>query len=233
MSLITDVEIQLNQPNGAVGDPGSAWWSQQQIIDAINVSLLDTWGLIRYAYTTSTITTTASQAITGFDSTTIMIPQYILNTGQYLWPTTFALLQDWSANYRNNVFATPQWFVQWDAQNLYLWPTPDQTYTFVLYGVPWPPLISGTASDIAGLDPHLRNVIIHRASAYLLEETQSQLADNFDREATEHERRFWKQVRNMQGHNTFRLAPTRGWTGAQTGDITLGRRFSPSNNTFS
>lgn len=233
MSLITDVEIQLNQPNGSVGDPGSAWWSQQQIIDAINVAFLDTWGLIRYAYTTSTITLTAGVPLVGYDTTTIMIPQFLLGTSSLnIFPTTYPMLEDWSSNWMNEPQACPQWFVKWDAQNIRLWPPPDQTYNFVMWGTPWPPLISVASPDILGLDPNLRNIIIHRAAGYLLEETQPQLADNYYADGEEHQKRFWRQVRNMQGDNTLRLAPGKGWVLARTGDIKLGRIFTPTGNPY-
>lgn len=226
MSLISDVQIQINESGGAI------WWTLPQVVDAINVALLDTWGLIRYAIATSTITTTASNALVGFDSGTIMIPQWIQNNNLKLFPTTYAMLEDWNHNWLNETPATPQWYVQWDAQNIRLWPPPDSTYTFIMYGTPWPPLVSVGSPDISGLDPHLRNVIIHRATAYLLEETQPQLADGYYAEAEEHQKRFWRQIRNMGGDNTLRLMPGKGWVLARSGDVKLGRIFTPTGNPY-
>jgi len=226
MSLITDVQTQINESGGAV------WWTLPQVVDAINEALLDTWGLIRYAITTSTLTTTASVALVGFDSTTIMIPQWVQNNNLKLFPTNYPMLEDWNHNWLNEQAATPQWLVQWDAQNWRLWPPPDKTYTFVVYGTPWPPLISTTSSNIAGLDPNLRNVIVLRATGYLLEETQPQLADNCYAQAEEFEKRFWRQLRRMGGDNTLRLMPGKGWVLAHSGDIKLGRIFTPTGNPY-
>lgn len=226
MSLYSEVQIQIDQasPNAA----SSAFWVDQQIYDALNEALLETWTNLKWAtLTTSTIATTSGAQFEALPTSTLMIPQFIIYANVKLFPTNHDMLQDWNANWLNQTPAQPGWFVLWDQQTLRWWPKPDNTYPFVMYGIPWPTEINAGNQDIIA-DPLIKRAIIHRAVAYLLEASQPQLADVQEAEALEQERRYARQLRNMQGANTLRLRPTKGWTGAQFGDIRIGKKYTPA-----
>lgn len=222
MSLFSEVTEQIDQTNLNFGQP---FWVDQQVYDAINLALEEIWTEVKWTYTTATLTFTAGQDLTALPSTSVMIPQYIITTDNVkMFPTTHPMLQDWAANWKNEPQAQPRWIVLWDEKHLRAWPTPDQTYTFTLYGVPWPTEITAISAD-PPMDPLIHHAVVHRAVAFLLEHTQPQLADANMQEALDNEKRYQRQVRNQQGDNTLRIRPTVAWTQAQFGDIRTGRKF--------
>lgn len=226
MSLFSEVTEQLDQTSLNFG---SAFWVDQQILDAINWALLDTWSHIKWVYTSTTTVVSSGADITALPSTNVMIPQYIINTASVkVFNTTHDMLQDWNANWKNQPVAEPHWTVLWDEKHVRVWPQSNGTYTWTLYGVPWPTEVTATngSTDPVPLDPLIRHAIIHRAVAFLLEHTQPQLADINSAEAEDNERRYARQVRNAQGANTLRLRPSVGWVGAQFGDIRIGRKYN-------
>jgi len=218
--LVSEVQTIIDETSAPV------YWTSQQVYNACNKALEEVWANVRWTYTTATITTLASQQFTTLPSSTVMIPQYIINDqGLKMFPTTHDLLQDWQQNWMNEHPARPGWYVLWDQKTLRWFPTPDTNYTFVLYGVPWPPEINGTNLDIS-VDPLLRRAVIYRAAAYLFELSQPQYADFWHTEAAEQEKKYGRQFRNQQGANVLRLRPVKGWELAQQGDIRQGRRFT-------
>ena len=225
MSLYSEVQEQLNQTSLNFG---SAFWVDQQILDGINWALLDTWSHIKWTFVSTQTVVSSGADITALPETAVMIPQYIINTSSVkIFPTTHPLLQDWSANWRNEPQAEPHWIVLWDQAHVRVWPPSNGTYTWTLYGIPWPTEISVTdGSTDPSLDPTIRHAVIHRACAFLLEHTQPQLADANEAEAEEHEKRYFRQVRNAQGDNILRLRPSPGWVAGQYGDIKIARKYN-------
>lgn len=231
--LILDLQMLLNEdPGGQNLAQGPVFWPILQLYDALNQSLIDTYGLIRYAFTTATMTINPGDELIQWPVAQIMIPQYIIYNGVKIFPTTHAMLQDWSTNWFNSTPAQPKWVVQWDAQHFRLFPASNASYTFSLAGVPWPTIIGTGTEDIPGLDPLLRRVIVLRAAAYLFEATQPELADALTGEALEYERRYWRQVRNQLGDNVTRLRPGTGWSIANFGDVKIGRQWTPVGNPY-
>lgn len=226
MSLFSEVTEQIDQTSLNFG---SAYWIQQQVLDAINWALLDTWANIKWQFVSTQTVVSSGADITSLPVTTVMIPQYIINTASVkIFPTTHDLLQDWSSNWRNEPQAEPHWIVLWDQAHGRVWPPANGTYTWTLYGVPWPTEVTTTdgTTDPAPLDPSIRHAIIHRAVAFLLEHSQPQLADVNEAEAMDHEKRYFRQVRNAQGANTLRLRPAPGWVVGQFGDIKIARKYN-------
>lgn len=232
MSLVTETQQQINESGAGVFWP----LASGQVYDALNSAIIRTYAHNRDQFYVSTPLTFASGVdILALPTTTVMIPQYIVTPGAVkIFPTTMPMLQDWNANWKNTPHAQPQWIVLWDWTHLRSFPIPDQTYTYTLYGVPWPLEIGtggGDVTDITNIDPLLRQAIIHRACATLLEYTQPQLADVFTQEAEEHEKRYRRQARNAMGDNVLRLRPGVGWSIAQSGDIRIGKKYGPQGGT--
>lgn len=221
MSLLTEVQQLVDETSGPV------FWVIEQVYDALNTAIEDTWlNVKQWNYMTTPFVISSGADLVALATTSIMIPQYILDTASNkIFPTTHAMLEDWSANWHNTTAARPAWIVVWDAFTLRVFPRADAAYTYTVCGVPWPTEISGTSTDIT-CDPLIKQAIIHRGAANLLELTQPDLADHHEGLALEFERLFARQVRNQGGHNTLRLAPGKGWQVGMFGDIRIARKYN-------
>lgn len=220
LTILQEVQLLLDEAVTPV------FWSLTQIYNAINRAQLDLYTNVKFTSTSTALNPVANQQFIALPTTTIMIPQYIVNDQNVkCFPTTHALLQDWQFNWMNEHPAKPQWLVLWDWKTLRWFPKPDQNYSFTLYGVPWPTEVSADVTDIT-IDQMARRVIINYAAAYLMELTRPDLADAWRTEGLEYERRWGRQQRNQQGDNVLRLRPGVGWSIAQSGDIQLGRHYS-------
>jgi hypothetical protein len=220
MSIITDIQLQVDETQGPV------FWEIEQLYDAANQAQLNVWSSLKdWQRGTSTMTVTTGQDLVAFDTTTIMIPQFIIYNGVKIFPTTHAMLQDWQNNWKNEGLGRPNWVVLWDAEHFRLFPRPDQTYNFVVWGTPWPTEITDGNHDIVGVDPLVRRAIVLQAAALLLEDSQPLLADAKLQEAMDFRERYARQQRNVQGSNIMRLRPGVAWQVAQGGDIRMGRKY--------
>ncbi len=224
MSLLTDLQIEVDEV------AGPTFYVIEQIYDALNASMLEIWSNLKeWQRTSATIAISSGDNIISLPVTSVMIPQFVIYNGVKIFPTTHAMLQDWSDTWMNESPARPTWMVLWDAEHLRLFPRSDASYNFILYGVPWPTEINASSIDASTdpliADPLVRRAVVLRATAKLLEENQPQLSDLKLTEAMEWEARYAKQQRNSQGANTLRLRPGVAWDIANQGDIKLGRKF--------
>ena len=225
MTLLEQIQLQVDETTGPV------FWTIDQLYDAANAAQLEVWmNLKDWQLTSTNIALTSGNDIITWTNTVVMIPQFIIYSGIKIFPTTTAQLQDWANNWKNESPSRPNWFLLWDAAKIRLFPRSDGTYTFTLFGVPWPGEIQDGTHDITGVDPFVKNAIVLRAAAKLLEETQPLLADAKMAEAEEFEKRYARQQRNSQGDNIARLRPTTAWDQAQFGDIKTGRLFMGNQN---
>lgn len=218
MDIVSEVELLVNESGGAV------WWTAQQVYDGINQSLEEIFGHLKWNVVVSTLTVTSGDDIVAYDNTTIMIPQFIMSSGTKLFPTEHDELENWSRTWRNEPHGKPKWIVQWDESHFRLFPNPDQTYEFQVWGAPWPQEVSSTNTDVT-MDEMGKKAVIFRAVAHLMELTQPQLADTYYAESQEYEKRFSEQLRTNLGANVWHLRPAVGWTHAQFGDIKIGRKY--------
>ncbi len=227
MSLLIDLQIEIDET------AGPTFYVIDQVYDALNQAQLEVWSnLKQWQLTSATMAIAPGTAITTLPLTSVMIPQYVIyvTQGVKIFPTTYAMLQDWQSGWMNEPPARPNWMVLWDAEHLRWFPPPDITYNFVLYGTPWPTEVTAATID-AGTDPLTADplvgqAIVKRAAAILLEDSQPVLADLKIQEAMDYETRYARQQRNAQGANTLRLRPGVAWDVAQQGDINVGRKFS-------
>lgn len=220
MNILQDIQLQIDETGGPV------FWVIEQLYDAANAAQLEVWmNLKDWQQTSTTITLSSGNDIIAWPYTTIMVPQYIIYNGVKVFPTTQAQLQDWANNWKSSDPTRPNWYLLWDAKHIRLYPKSDATYTFHLFGVPWPTEIQDGTHDITGIDVLVRRAIVLRAASKLLETTQPDLADAKALEAMEFEKRYARQQRNAFGDNIARLRPTTAWDQANFGDIKVGRLF--------
>jgi hypothetical protein len=147
------------------------------------------------------------------------------------WISDQGKLEQYSRTWRQFAPERPKFFVMFGLTQIRVWPIPDQSYIFQIWGVPWPSEISAVAEDIA-VDQQLKLVIAYRTAGSLLEATRPDMADVFYKESDENLNLYKIRLRNRQGHNIHRLRPgTHGPSmssrivGADTGVISIGRRL--------
>lgn len=222
MSLVSEVQVLIDEASGPV------FWDIQQVYDACNIALEDTWATQRlWNYTSTPFTISSGADIIAFSTATIMVPLYILDTTtNKIFITEHAQLQDWSTNWRNTTPARPCWVVKWDSDHLRVFPKADAAYTYTLVGIPWPPEISAGTTELTGVDPIIRSAVIQRAVSRLLEFTQPELSISYELQAVENQKQFERQQRRQQGSNVLRLRPAKGWIVGMGGDIRIARKYT-------
>lgn len=219
MSLVTDIQELIEEAATGV------FWVNQQVYDAANQAMIDTWLNTRHDKTTASMAVVANDVFATIP-TEIMIPERIILNSLEYFPTTFALLERENRNWRTAVTAQPKWFVMWDTRRFRLVPKSDNSYTFIVTGVQYPQVeISVSDTDITA-PALLKQAIAHRAAGIILELTRPDLADAMRVQATEYELLFKKQLRNRGGHRIDRLRPGTKFTIAQSGVI---RNAAPFN----
>jgi len=217
MDLVTEVRTLLNEATGV-------FWTDAQVYDGLNAAIIELWATLRWKSISTTFNVTTATDIVAFDTSVVMVPQFFLYNNIKQFNTVQAQLEDWSRRWRDEPHGQPKWFVLWDASHFRVFPQPDASYTFTLWGVPWPTEISATNTDMS-LDPMTRKAIVLRSVAHLLELTQPQLADAYMAESNEYQSLAATEIRNQLGANTWRLSPGVGWEIAQYGDIRIGRKY--------
>ena len=219
MSIVTDVRVWL-------GGTATTFWSDAHVVDALNEVQFELQSEVKGAFwVVGTLTLTANDDLVMIPSN-VMIPKAILGTAGKYFPTTQAKLEQECREWRGRTPGRPTHFVVWDAFTLRVYPRPDTTYLFEVEGVPWPTTELTTAVLDLTASEDWKRILALRAAAQLLEFTQPQLSDAYEREAQELLSDYKVSLRNRQGHNIRRLRPGTLFTRAQSGNLTVGRRFT-------
>lgn len=242
LSLIGITRIFIDQAlsgtSTLIDDPtaGDIFWTSQQLYDAANEAVTDFWATagrqdvpIQLATNTVPFTVTTATDIYPIDTVALMIPTYVtLNTmigsqriDQKYFITDRTKLEQSARDWKDNSQAQPKWFILWDATHLRVFPTPDKTYTFTLWGVPWPHEISTGTEDIT-VDQILRLAMAYKTASTLLEATRPEVSDLYTRNAEEMLNRYRIRLRNQQTNNIRRMKP--GGNGRMTDDVITANR---------
>ncbi len=146
MSLYSDLAIQLDESGGPV------FWVQQQCFDALNEAVLEVSQRLRYALATASLVLTTNDDIVALPTTSIMTPQYILDSqSRKCFATRHARLEEWDQAWQNTQLGPPELIVLWDESHVRVWPRPDTDYTYSVVGVAWPSEIT-TTSDASMME---------------------------------------------------------------------------------
>ena len=254
LTLIAIVRLLIDQATGTSGVSlndypvsGDIFWPSQQLYDATNEVMIDYWGglgnqSMPIQLTSSTFAVTTAGFIFPFATTVIMQPSYIvLNTttgsgasaqtiNQKYWISDVTKFEQFDNNWRNYSPGQPKWFAVFDAFHIRVFPQADQTYTFEMYGVPWPVELSTGTEDVT-CDAILKLAIAYKAAANILEATRPDTADSYVKESDELILRYRIRLRNQSSNNIRRLRPGVGNTGsdnniaANKGVIRIGKRL--------
>lgn len=228
---------------------GDIFWPSQQLYDAANEVMIDYWSGLARQPVPIQLTNTAFPVGTGtdifaFDSTVIMTPTYIVlstTTGsgasavtidQKYWISDVTKFEQFNNNWKNFGPAQPKWFAVFDAFHIRAFPQPDQTYTFTIFGVPWPVELATGTEDVT-CDGVLKLAIAYKAAANILEATRPDTADSYSKESEELLLRYRIRLRDQSSNNIRRLKPGVGGAGATNNNISankgvirIGKRLS-------
>lgn len=255
-TLIGITRILIDQAFSGTGtiidDPtaGDIFWPSQQLYDAANETVMDFWATagrqdvpIALATNSTPLAVNSSTDLYSFDYTTLMIPTYVtLNTfigtgaageqiNQKYFISDRTKLEQYARDWRDNQQMQPKWFILWDAFHLRVFPKPDKTYSFTLWGVPWATEL-GTGTEDIVVDQILRLAMAYQTAATLLEATRPEISDLYIQNATELLNRYRIRLRNQQGNNLRRMKPgvnqrmTDNVIAANRGSIKVGNRLS-------
>src|SRR5262249_15627862 len=125
-----------------------------------------------------------------------------------MFPTTQRELEHFLRTWRGAGLDQPSYFSIWDATHLRIFPRPDKTYTYTVWGIGWPTEITDTVTALTG-PPNYVLAVKHYSVALLLEATRPDLADTYYELAGSQIDLFRRQLRNQQSHNIRRLVPAR------------------------
>jgi hypothetical protein len=253
MTLIGLVRLLIDQATGTgtLNDypvAGDIFWPSQQLYDAANEVMIDYWAQLGNQQTPIQLTNTtfvvsSGTEIFGFASAVIMTPTYVvLNTtsgtgaasytiNQTYWISDVTKFEQFNNNWRSYPAGQPKWFAVFDAFNIRVFPLPDKTYTFTLFGVPWPTELSTGTEDIT-CDAMLKLSIAYKAAANIMEATRPDVADSYTKESEELLLRYRIRLRDQSTNNIRRLKPNVGdgrsdiTQAAIKGVIRIGKRLS-------
>lgn len=238
--LIPIVRILIDQTKGDV------FWSSQQLYDAANEVILDFWASGKVQITNIPFVLSSGADIVPYNTSTssLMIPQFVvLNTTtanstifQGYWISDRTKLEQWSRFWRTADQGLPKWFILFDDFNIRVFPSPDQSYTFQLWGVPYPNEISSTQEDLivngAGADRMFKLAIAYKVSASLLLYSRPDVSAAYEKLSEEALYYFKKRLRNQSPNNIRRMKPMVSSRQDSTvamatrGVISIGRKLS-------
>lgn len=211
-------------------DDTGVFWTDQHVYDAANQAQMETWAELRHDIAVATITVTASQEFVSLPSS-IMIPQRIVTvttaTKLEWYVTTHAKLEQDNRKWRAEGVAHPKWFVVFDYNTLQLYPKPDATYQYEIWGVRYPPTEITTGTEDITAEKTIKKAVIFRAAALVAQMTRPDLFEIWIQEAQEYLREARKNIRKNQPHRFLRSVPATSSTQrAHMGYIGAGRLVS-------
>ena len=223
MSLVSDIQDVIN-------DAG-VFWPVQHVYDCANEAQLLVWGRTHHDIITTTTTVTATQEFITLP-TTMYIPKKVIANNVEWFVTTYHELERDNRKWRGTVNQKPKRFIVHDAEHLRIHPLPDQSYSYVIEGVRYPPseiIASGTTTttDITAT-PAIKQSVVYTAAAILAANTRPDLMVQWLGEANEYVIEAKKDLRKMGSSKITRLRPGDSFTWAHMGRIESGRRRGDS-----
>lgn len=217
MSVFNDLNILLAELGGGV------FWPNEYLYDALNEALLEVWVKTRPQYVSATLGLVANDDRVAIPST-IMVPRFVLRDNLRYFVTTHAKLEQFDRSWKSNATGVPKHFVLWDAETLRVFPRPNGSYTFVVWGIGWPTEFSSSNQDLS-VDRRLKDAIVKRAGATVVEYVHPGAAEVLRAEAEQLENMYKISRRNAFGHVLHQLRPGTRLTAAQSGVIDIGNTF--------
>jgi hypothetical protein len=135
-----------------------------------------------------------------------------------MFPTTQKKLEHFLRTWRGAGLDQPTYFSIWDAFNFRIFPRPDQSYTYTLWGVGYPPEVTSVNVDISGPPTYIM-AVQNSTVALLLNATRPDLAAAYLAIAEDQIQQLRRELRTQQSHNIRRLVPGKRFDLQQSGAI--------------
>ncbi len=207
---------------------GTYFWSTTEVCNAVNAALIAAYIDVDEDTAIGTMTLTASSSHTPFPYNDVMIPKRIVGAMGEVFPISITDLEayraDWSVLHGLGEPAPPRWIAAEDFENAILFPVPDQTYVYDVYGVAWPGEISVGSPDIT-LDRELKEAVISLAIAFLVDDYYTELCELKYLEYMQHVNAYKRTLRNRRGRAPVSIKPSGSFNRARSGSIYLGQKF--------
>jgi hypothetical protein len=212
MGLIGQVRVELDEPS-------AVFWTDQQIVDALNEAQVCLAADCPKAYTTSqTISLGTSTNVVAFPSN-IMIPLYITNAeGNQIFFSNRIDLENSSKSWKAISTGTPSNFVILDANSFLFYPRASTSYIYTIYGIGWPTEFT-TSTDTTALPTDLSDALVFYACSVLFLPTRPDVAISYYKAYTDTIASYLIKYRKTFSVNTRRIRPASSLTPRQIGRI--------------
>lgn len=218
MSLVSQVQIIIDEPSGP------KFWPLAQLYDAINESSVEVLGSAQQEITTATVTASASATYLALP-TTIMIPKFLLSTsGREIPMTNYGAMEQDSPNWGTATGTEIIAFMEFDVNNLRLYPIVTTPKVYYVVGVPYPTEVTTGVDDFTTIGS-ISTTVRFLAGSVLMEATRPDLADTFRVEGMGclvDAMRLW---RNQQGQRVWQLQPAGRINARRSGDLGVIRGY--------
>ena len=225
MTLLDEVRLELGESSSLLG---AYFWSTTEVCNAVNAALIAAYIDTDEDTALGTTTLTASVYEATLPYETVMVPKRIVGMKGEVFPISKTDLEiykaDWNVVSGVGTPTAPRWIAPSGYEDITVWPMPDQTYTYDVYGIAWPGEISVGSPDLT-LDHGLREAVVALAIAFLVDDYYPELCDIKYMEYTQHISAYKRTLRNRRGRAPVALKPSGYFDRARSGSIPLGRRF--------
>jgi hypothetical protein len=211
MNILTDLQ--------ALVDDSGVFWTQGQMLDMLNLSLLECARACDVNRTTSQLLIAPNDVFIAIPSD-IMVPKAIINDEGECFVVPQVSLERYASTWRASTPCKPVSFVQFDAYTLRIWPPSDASYIYTVEGLAWPAEITAGAANLTYDHPFVHGVM-YRAAAQLVESTLPQAADTFLHLSDIHLGEYKANIRKRGGHTFLRMRPANKTQRAHGGNIRI------------
>jgi hypothetical protein len=211
MNILTDLQ--------ALVDDSGVFWTQGQMLDMLNMSLLECARTCDVNRVSASLTIAKGDVFIQIPST-IMVPKAIVNDEGECFVVPQISLERYASTWRASTPCKPVSFIQFDADTLRVWPASDDAYTYTIEGLAWPAEITAGNTNLAYDHPFVHGVM-YRAAAGLVESTLPQAADTFLHLSDIHLGEYKSNIRKRGGHTFLRMRPANKTQRAHGGNIRI------------
>ena len=226
MTIVEEVRMELGESTSMLG---TNFWPADEVYNAINAALVAAYIDVNEDTALGTAIITASNEFVGLPHTVVMVPKRVVGAQGEIFPTTITDIEAYKSYYSYALSditnpTAPRWIAPYGFEQVRTFPLSDDDYEYDVYGVAWPPEVSGSSLDITV--PHeLREAVKCLTVAFLVDDYYHDLCELKYMEYTQHISAHLRALRNKRGRVPMALKPSGPFDRARSGSINLGRRF--------
>jgi len=226
MTIVDEVKLELGESSSMLG---TAFWPTAEVYNAINAALVAAYIDANEDTALGTATITASNEFVDLPYETVMIPKRIVGAQGEVFPTSVTDIEIYKAYYSYALSdittpTAPKWVAPYGLEQVRTFPLADTSYQYDVYGVAWPPEVSGDSLDIS-VAQELREAVKCLAIAFLVDDYYHELCELKYMEYTQYISAYLRTQRNKRGRAPLAVKPSGTFDRARSGSIKLGQQF--------